>query len=54
MKGWPPPSQIRQFLSRQLDPVELEGIGPARPVLAAYHALGDWPEQKPRATGSVA
>jgi hypothetical protein len=37
--------QIRQFLSRQLDPVELEGTGPARPVLAAYHALGDWPEQ---------
>jgi hypothetical protein len=37
---------IRQFLSRLLDPLELDGIDSARPVLAA----GDWLEQKPRAT----
>jgi len=46
--------QIRQFLSRLLDPLELEGIDSARPVLAACHALGDWLEQKPRATRSAA
>jgi hypothetical protein len=33
--------QIRQFLSRLLDPLELEGTDSARPVLAACHALGD-------------
>jgi len=46
--------QIRQFLSRLLDPLELEGIDSARPVLVACHALGDWLEQKPRATWSIA
>ena len=45
--------QIRQFLSRLLDLLELEGIDSARPVLAACHALGGWLEQKPRATWSL-
>jgi hypothetical protein len=40
--------QIRQLLSRLLDPLELEGIDSARPELAACHALGDLLEQKPR------
>jgi hypothetical protein len=54
MKGWSPSSPDPPVLSRLLDPLELEGIDSARPVLAACHALGDWLEQKPRATRSVA
>jgi len=42
MKGWPPPSpQFAKFLSRQLDPVELEGIG-RPPVLAGFQCRRRW------------
>ncbi len=44
--------QIRQFLSRLLDPLELEGIDSARLVLAACHALEDWLEHEPAQPGA--
>ncbi|HEY5844512.1 MAG TPA: Tn3 family transposase [Mycobacterium sp.] len=40
--------QIRRFLPRLLDALELEAIDPAQPVLAACHALADWLTNKPR------
>lgn len=41
---------IRRFLPRLIEALRLEGIDSAQPVLAAYHALGDWLVDKPRTT----
>ena len=38
--------QIRRFLPRLLDALDFEAIDPARPVLDAYHALGDWLDEQ--------
>ena len=42
--------QIRRFLPRLIEAVELQAIDSAAPVLAAYHALGEWLTDKPRTT----
>ena len=42
--------QIRRFLPRLIEALELQAIDPARPVLDACHALGDWLTGKPRTT----
>ncbi|MFY9926792.1 MAG: Tn3 family transposase [Streptosporangiaceae bacterium] len=42
--------QISRFLPRLIEALELEAIDSARPVLEAYHALGDWLACKPRTT----
>ena len=42
--------QIRRFLPRLIESVELQAIGSAAPVLAAYRALGEWLAGKPRTT----
>ena len=42
--------QLRRFLPRLIEALELEGIASARPVLEACHALGDWLAGKPRTT----
>jgi hypothetical protein len=40
--------QVRRFLPLLIEAIELEATDPARPVLSAYHALGDWLADKPR------
>ncbi len=45
--AWP---QIYRFLPRLIEALELEAIDSARPVLEAYHALGEWLAGKPRTT----
>ncbi len=42
--------QIYRFLPRLIEALELEAIDSARPVLEAYHALGEWLAGKPRTT----
>jgi hypothetical protein len=42
--------QIRRFLPRSIEAVELQAIDSAAPLLAAYHALGKWLIDKPRTT----
>ena len=42
--------QLRRFLPRLIEALDLEGIASARPVLEACHALGDWLADKPRTT----
>ena len=42
--------QIRRFLPALINAVDLQATESARPVLAAYHALGDWLSDKPRTT----
>jgi len=42
--------QIRRFLPGLIEALDLQGTESARPVLAAYHALGDWLADKPRTT----
>ena len=42
--------QIRRFLPRLIEAVELQAIDSAAPVLAAYQALGKWLIDKPRTT----
>ena len=42
--------QISRFLPRLIEALELEAIDSARPVLDAYHALGEWLAGKPRTT----
>jgi len=42
--------QIRRFLPRLIEAVELQAIDSAAPALAAYHALGEWLAGKPRTT----
>lgn len=42
--------QIRRFLPRLIDALELDGIDSARAVLDAYRALGQWLDDKPRTT----
>jgi len=42
--------QIRRFLPLLIEAIELEATTSAQPVLAAYHALGDWLADKPRTT----
>ena len=42
--------QLRRFLPRLIEALDLEGIASARPVLEACHALGDWLAGKPRTT----
>jgi len=42
--------QIRRFLPVLIEALELQATESARPVLAAYHALGDWLADKPRTT----
>jgi TnpA family transposase len=42
--------QIRRFLPRLIEALELDAIESAQPVLDAYHALGDWIANKPRTT----
>ncbi len=39
--------QIRRFLPRLIEALELEAAGPARAVLDACHALGDWLTEQP-------
>ena len=39
--------QLRRFLPRLIEALDLEGIASARPVLEACHALGDWLADKP-------
>ncbi|MGH3194098.1 MAG: hypothetical protein ACRDOL_43925, partial [Streptosporangiaceae bacterium] len=39
-----------RFLPRLIEALELEAIDSARPVLEAYHALGEWLAGKPRTT----
>ncbi len=40
--------QIRRFVPTLIEALDLEAIDSARPVLAAYRALGDWLAGKPR------
>ena len=42
--------QIRRFLPLLIEAIKLDATESARPVLAAYHALGDWLTNKPRTT----
>ena len=42
--------QIRRFLPLLIEAIELQATDPARPVLSAYHALGEWLADKPRTT----
>jgi hypothetical protein len=42
--------QIRRFLPMLIDALKLDSTAPARPVLDAYHALGDWLADKPHTT----
>jgi hypothetical protein len=42
--------QIRRFLPKLIEAIELQAIDSAAPVLAAYHALGEWLAGKPRTT----
>jgi len=42
--------QIRRFLPRSIEAVELQAIDSAAPVLAAHHAPGKWLIDKPRTT----
>jgi len=42
--------QIRRFLPGLIEALDLQATESARPVLAAYHALGDWLSDKPRTT----
>jgi hypothetical protein len=46
--------QIRRFLPRLIEAIELQAIDSAAPVLAAYHALGEWLAGKPRTTRRAA
>jgi hypothetical protein len=40
--------QIRWFLPLLIEAIELEATDSAQPVLAAYHALGNWLAERPR------
>jgi hypothetical protein len=42
--------QIRRFLPLLIEAIELDATDSAQPVLAAYHALGDWLTERPRTT----
>lgn len=42
--------QIRRFLPLLIEAIELGATDSAQPVLAAYHALGDWLAERPRTT----
>lgn len=46
--------QIRRFLPRLIEALELEAAGPGRAVLDACQALGDWLTGKPRTTRRLA
>ncbi len=39
--------QIRRFLPQLIDAVTIESTAPARPVLDAYRALGEWLSERP-------
>src|SRR5690349_24202847 len=45
--------QIRRFLPRSIEAVELQAIDSAAPVLAAYHAIGKWLIDKPTSPPST-
>lgn len=42
--------QIHRFLPLLIEAIELEATDSAQPVLAAYHALGNWLAERPRTT----
>jgi Tn3 transposase DDE domain/Domain of unknown function (DUF4158) len=42
--------QIRRFLPLLIEAIEFQATDTAQPVLAAYHALGDWLTERPRTT----
>jgi hypothetical protein len=42
--------QIRRFLPLLIEAIELDATDSAQPVLTAYHALGDWLNERPGTT----